>query len=144
MPLLWKQRYTTDWPKGYSDGPMIPARGYQTLLSGGVYLRKGIFSVQLMPEFLYARNLMFDGFPDAHPDKVWTIYNNINSNIDLPDRFGDTSYQRFYTGQSVRLTWRSLSVGVSSENLWWRPGNSSALLMSNNAPGFAHITINTV
>lgn len=63
----------------------------------------------------YARNLMFNGFPDAHPLKVWTIYNNIKRNIDLPGRFGDTPYQRFYTGQSsVRLTWRSLSVGVSS------------------------------
>lgn len=145
MPLVWKQRYTTNRPEGFSDGPMIPARGYQTLLSGGVYLRKGILSVQLMPEFLYSRNLMFDGFPDAHPDKVWTIYNNLKRNIDLPDRFGDTPYQRFYTGQSsVRLTWRSLSLGVSSENLWWGPGIRSALLMSNNAPGFAHITLNTV
>lgn len=145
MPLVWKQRYTSDRPEGFSDGAMIPARGYQMLVSGGVYLQKGILSVQLMPELLYARNLPFDGFPDEHPDKVWAVYNNIKNNIDLPDRFGDKPYQRFYAGQSsVRLTRRSLSLGVSSENLWWGPGNRNALLMSNNAPGFAHITFNTV
>lgn len=145
MPLLWKQRYTSDRPEGFSDGAMIPARGYQTLISGGVYLKAGILSVQLMPEWVYARNLPFDGFPDEHPDKVWGIYNNIKNRIDLPDRFGDKPYHRFYTGQSaVRLTWRSLSLGLSSENLWWGPGQRNALLMSNNAPGFAHLTINTV
>lgn len=145
MPLLWKQRYTSDRPEGFSDGAMIPARGYQTLISGGVYLKAGILSVQLMPEWVYARNLPFDGFPDEHPDKVWGVYAGLKNSIDLPDRFGDMPYQRFYTGQSaLRLTWRSLSLGLSSENLWWGPGNRTAILMSNNAPGFAHLTFNTV
>lgn len=145
MPLLWKQRYTSDRPEGFSDGAMIPARGYQTLVSGGVFVKMGMLSVQLMPELLYARNLPFDGFPDEHPDKVWGVYAGLKNNIDLPDRFGDTPYKRFYAGQSaVRLTWRSLSLGISSENLWWGPGNRTAILMSNNAPGFAHLTFNTV
>jgi hypothetical protein len=145
MPLLWKQRYTSDRPEGFSDGAMIPARGYQTLISGGVYMKAGILSVQLMPEWVYARNLPFEGFPDEHPDKVWGVYAGLKNGIDLPDRFGDTPYQRFYAGQSaLRLTWRSLSLGLSSENLWWGPGNRTAILMSNNAPGFAHLTFNTV
>lgn len=145
MPFVWKQRYTTNRPEGFSDGAMIPARGYQTLISGGVFMKAGILSVQLMPEWVYARNLPFDGFPNEHPDKVWGVYAGIKNVIDLPDRFGDKPYKRLYAGQSaVRLTWGSISLGLSSENLWWGPGSRSAILMSNNAPGYAHITLNTV
>ncbi|KAF0237731.1 MAG: hypothetical protein FD183_1538, partial [Chitinophagaceae bacterium] len=49
-----------------------------------------------------------------------------------------------YLGQSsVRLNLGPVSVGVSSENLWWGPGQFSSLMMSNNAPGFKHITFNS-
>ncbi|MFX8805488.1 capsule assembly Wzi family protein, partial [Acinetobacter baumannii] len=34
-------------------------------------------------------------------------------------------------------------VGISSENLWWGPGIYNSLLMSNNAPGFWHLTFNS-
>ena len=103
MPLLWKQRYTSDRPEGFSDGAMNPERGYQTLISGGVYLKAGILSVQLMPVWVYARNLHFDGFPDEHPDKVWVIYNNIKSRIDMPDLFGDMPFQRLDSEQNAVL-----------------------------------------
>jgi hypothetical protein len=36
-----------------------------------------------------------------------------------------------------------VSVGFSNENLYWGPGQFGALIMSNNAPGFAHYTFNT-
>jgi hypothetical protein len=36
-----------------------------------------------------------------------------------------------------------VAIGVSTENLWWGPGTRNALIMSNNAPGFPHITLNT-
>ncbi|MFK5143427.1 capsule assembly Wzi family protein, partial [Klebsiella pneumoniae] len=34
-------------------------------------------------------------------------------------------------------------MGISSENLWWGPGIYNSLLMSNNAPGFWHLTFNS-
>ena len=34
-------------------------------------------------------------------------------------------------------------MGVSTENLWWGPGVRNSLIMSNNAPGFGHISFNT-
>jgi hypothetical protein len=34
-------------------------------------------------------------------------------------------------------------MGVSTQNLWWGPGIYNSLLMSNNAQGFFHYTINT-
>ncbi|HXH99798.1 MAG TPA: capsule assembly Wzi family protein [Sphingobacteriaceae bacterium] len=63
----------------------------------------------------------------------------------MPDRFGDKPYPKFFPGQSsIRLTTGPVSLGVSSENLWWGPGIQNSLLMSNTAPGFNHITLNTV
>src|SRR5690606_3781073 len=50
----------------------------------------------------------------------------------------------FFPGQSsIRLNFHPISVGLSTENLWWGPGMHNSLLMSNNAPGFLHATINT-
>lgn len=146
MPLVWKQQYISDHPiMGLNDGAMIPARGYQTLVSGGFFARLGILSLQLMPEFVYAQNLPFDGLPHELNNKVWSVYNSVKNVIDLPDRFGEEPYRKVFWGQSsLRLTYKSLSLGVSNENLWWGPGTKNTLLMTNNAPGFKHITLNTV
>jgi hypothetical protein len=145
LPVTWKQQYNSDHPEGLNDGAMIPARGYQTLLSTGFYARMGWFSLQLQPEFVWAENKAFDGFPDEHPDAIWRLYNTLLNNIDLPERFGETAYNRLFWGQSsLRFTYRSLSLGLSNENLWWGPGIKNSLLMTNNAPGFKHLTFNTV
>lgn len=54
------------------------------------------------------------------------------------------SYAKIFPGQSfLKAHLGPISVGVSSENLWWGPGINSSLLMSNNAPGFAHAFIGT-
>ncbi|WP_216072810.1 capsule assembly Wzi family protein, partial [Acinetobacter baumannii] len=54
------------------------------------------------------------------------------------------SYLRVLPGQSsIRLSTGPVSLGISTENLWWGPGCFNALLMSNNAPGFLHLTFNT-
>ncbi|MDP1817258.1 MAG: capsule assembly Wzi family protein, partial [Leadbetterella sp.] len=54
------------------------------------------------------------------------------------------AYSKIFSGQSfLKAHIGSISVGVSSENLWWGPGINSSLLMSNNAPGFVHGFIGT-
>ena len=105
MPVIWSQVYASDHPFSLNDGAMIPARGYQTMLSGGVFARYGILSVQLMPELVYAANRDFDGFPDALNKKMWQVYNSVKNRIDLPDRFGNEPYKKMFWGQSsVRLS----------------------------------------
>src|SRR5690606_74623 len=67
-----------------------------------------------------------------------------SNTIDQPERFGDGWYTRILPGQSsIRLTFNPVSVGVSTENLWWGPGIHNSLLMTNTAPGFPHLTLNT-
>lgn len=145
LPFTWQQQYTSHHPYSLNDGVMIPARGYQTMISGGFYARYGHLSLQLRPEYIYAQNRNFQGFYKEHPDEVWAEYYRTLNTIDLPEKFGDAPYNRLKWGQSsIRLTYGAFSAGISSENLWWGPGIRNSFNMSNNAPGFMHITFNTV
>lgn len=132
MPILMQTRFNEHHPYGWSDGPMIPAKGLQTYLSGGVYARLGVLEVQYRPEWVAARNEDFST-PQYR-----------ENGIDNPERMGTKPYQRYHTGQSfVKLRWGPISAGWSNENIWWGPGTKNALLMSNNAPGFSHGTLHT-
>ncbi len=141
LPITWLHQFNSDHPEGINDGAMIPARGYQTMLTGGVYAQYGPLSIQLKPEMVQAANTAFQGFPGTLPGNTPS---NL-SGIDLPERFGENTYRKLLWGQSsIRLTLGPASLGLSNENLWWGPGMRNSLLMTNNAAGFKHFTLNTV
>ncbi|MCJ8209807.1 capsule assembly Wzi family protein [Mucilaginibacter sp. RS28] len=145
LPASILLQENTNHPYGWNDGAMIPARGLQTLISGGLYMQYGILSVQLRPEFISAANSTFDTFNKNHYEVIAAWYHDFYNNIDLPARFGVNSFSRAYWGQSsIRLNYKAFSLGLSTENLWWGPGIRNSLLMSNDAPGFAHLTLNTI
>jgi hypothetical protein len=145
LPIVWEQQTNTHHPQGINDGAMIPARGYQTLFRAGFYAQYGPLSIQLWPEFVYAQNSPFAGFPESYSDDTWARYYWHLNNIDLPERFGNGPYHKITWGQSsIRLTFGSVSIGLSNENLWWGPGIRNTLTMTNNAAGFKHLTFNTV
>ncbi len=139
LPIVWQNQFNSFHPAGYNDGIMVPARGYQTYISAGVYAKYGPLSIQFRPEMLYVENKPFDGFYEFYHKR------SPPKGIDLPERFGDSAFTKFFWGQSsIRLTVGPVSFGLSNENLWWGPGIHNALLMTNNAPGFKHLTLNTV
>ncbi|HEY4195524.1 MAG TPA: hypothetical protein VGM63_08310 [Mucilaginibacter sp.] len=145
LPLSMQTQYNSSFPSGWNDGPMIPAKGLQTLVSAGIFMQYGRLTVQLRPEFVYAQNSDFATFNPNSLDYVFARYYNIYNNIDLPARFGTGAYTKIYWGQSsIRINSKSLSFGISTENLWWGPGIQNSLLMSNTAPGFPHFTFNTL
>jgi hypothetical protein len=145
LPLSWQQQFNSDHPYGWNDGAMIPSKGYQTMLSGGFFFKYGPLSIQLRPEFVYAANPSFNGFSTGHTGQDLVNFYLFANLIDMPERFGNGSYNKAFWGQSsIRLTFDPISIGLSNENIWWGPGVRNALIISNNAPGFKHITINTV
>lgn len=79
LPLTWNQQYNSTVPYGWNNGAMIPARGYQTMISAGIFAKAGPLSIQLKPEFVFAENKDF---------AVIDIYNGMP---DLPPRFGNTA-----------------------------------------------------
>ncbi len=134
LPIHIQQQFNSHHPYGWNDEAMIPAKGYQSMISGGVYFKFGPLSIQLRPEYVYAANPDFDGSNFKY-----------NVTIDLPSRFGSIPYKRISWGQSsIRLTVSSVSLGLSNESLWWGPGIKNSLILTNNASGFNHITFNSV
>ncbi len=144
LPITWQQQFNSDHPYGWNDGPMIPAKGYQTMISGGFYFKYGPLSIQLRPEYVYAANPSFNGFASGHSQQEISSYYYNHYQLDNPERFGNGAYNKAYWGQSsIKLTFGPISAGLSTENVWWGPGIRNSLILSNNAPGFAHITLNT-
>jgi hypothetical protein len=132
LPAVWQQQVQGHPAYRLNDGSMIPAKGYQSQISAGIFAQYGPLSVQLRPEYVFAAN------PDFQVTR--TYYGS----ADLPGRFGDEPYSRLSWGQSsIRLNAGPVSLGLSNENLWWGPGIYNSLLMSNQAAGFKHLTLNT-
>ncbi|WP_163381925.1 capsule assembly Wzi family protein [Cyclobacterium sp. SYSU L10401] len=144
LPLMFRGQHNSAYGFGINDGPMIPNRGMQYLFNAGVFFEYGPLSIQFQPEILHATNQYFQGFPLDHWGSTWLQYYEWLNTVDIPERFGGSPYTQLGLGQSsIRLNIREFSLGISNENLWWGPGRRASLLMSNNAPGFLHLTLNT-
>ena len=123
LPLTLITQFNSRRPFGWNDGAMIQARGLQVMGRVGIYARYGIFEMQTAPEWVYAANTSYD------------------TSMNWGSNAGGV-YNKMFPGQSslgIRLG--AVSMGVSTQNLWWGPGQRSSLLMSNNAPGFLHVYI---
>jgi len=116
------------------------------MLSAGFFAKLGPLPLQFNPEYVYAGNKDFETFTDyPRSEKAIGAFNEFHYRIDLPEYFPESPYSRLFPGQSsLRLTVGPISAGLSSENLRWGPGTRNSLLMCNSAPGFYHLTLNTV
>jgi hypothetical protein len=123
LPINFLQKNNSHHPYGWNDGPLSFSKGYQFAGSGGFYMRLGNIHLTLMPEF-------FKTASDTYETGSWGQLTPSLSKLTL--------------GQSsLRMDLGPLSVGVSTQNLWLGPGIYSSLLMSNNAPGFNHFSVQT-
>ena len=144
LPAMLKSRYSSKLPFGINDGQMIPNKGTQFNASVGFYFEHGPLTIQFQPEVLHAENQDFTGFPLEHWGSTWLQYFEWINTSDIPERFDQGPVTKLSLGQSsIRYNYKDYSIGISNENLWWGPGRKASLLMSNNAPGFLHLTLNT-
>ena len=125
MLVQIKSQYNSLHPYGWNDAGMIKAKGIQTMARIGVYSRIGPLHIQFMPEHVNAEN---------PPYQISNEFGTIQT---------ERLQQNFLGQSSVRLNISAVSIGFSNENIYWGPGQYGALIMSNNAPGFAHYTFNT-
>ena len=147
LPIDYNVEFNSHHPYNRNNGSMIPNRGYQHILSAGIYAEIGPLSIQLKPEYLFSENKDFEGFgegPNGHYPAIWAERYRLWNRIDMPERFGEKSLNKTLIGQSsIRLNFKGLSLGVSNENIWWGPAIRNSIMMSNHARGFKHITFNT-
>ena len=147
LPVDYNIEFNSHHPYNRNNGSMIPNRGYQHIISAGIYAEIGPLSIQLKPENLYSQNKDFEGFgegPNGHYPIIWAQRYQLWNKIDMPERFGDKKLNKNLIGQSsIKLNFKSLSLGISNENIWWGPSIRNSIMMSNHARGFKHITFNT-
>jgi hypothetical protein len=138
-------------PFSANDGGLWAGKGTSFRFAGGVVGRFGRLRVVIAPELTSTQNDSFPPRTDAiipspaiPPDRSsfsFPWYANGPYSLDMPLRFGDKSRGRLRPGQSSILgDFGAVSFGFSTENEWWGPGIDNALILSNNAPGFPHLT----
>lgn len=145
LPIAINQLYNSDLPIGYNLGSAIAAKGYEVQIAAGIEASFGKhLSIKLNPEFVSAQNQDFEQFSQSQGSRIWASYYQFLNTIDLPSKIGEGTYRKFFPGQSnIKYRFKNIEVGLSTENIWWGPGWKNALIMSYNAPGFLHATINT-
>ncbi len=137
--------YNSHHPYNRNNGSMIPNRGYQHIISPGIFFKIGPLNIQLKPEHHYSQNKKFDGFWEGHYPEIWAKRYRLWNLIDMPERFGEIRHNSTTIGQSsIRLNWKKISFGISNENIWWGPSIRNSIMMSNHAPGFKHLTLNSI
>ena len=125
LPTQFTFKNNTHHPYGWNDEGMIAAKGAQTIVSGGVYSRYGPVSIQVQPQWIRSQNAQFE------------------TNASYGSQVSGMQ-EKFSLGQSSALLHiGGFATGLSTQNLWWGPGQFSSLLLSNNAPGFRHFTLQT-
>ena len=136
-------------PFTLNDGPLWAGRGTNAMYTAGVDVRVRMFRLVAAPQFTTSENRSFQTipFPQGNADSrnVWANpFHPAESSIDMPLRFGDGKLRRTDFGQSsLTATVYGIDAGVATENVWWGPGQQNAILLSNNAPGFAHAFLRT-
>ncbi|WP_114752560.1 capsule assembly Wzi family protein [Pleomorphovibrio marinus] len=143
LPVRLLAKHASGRPIGPDPYLLLPAAGGQYMAMAGVEFRNSWIHAYFQPIFSFSANPPYDGF------------NSINDNLDgLRFRVwmqGDTG-ERLYPGRHRNMAWGNsklafqlgaLELGVSTENLWWGPGQFHALTFSHHAPGFMHLTLNT-
>ena len=130
----WFNSYNTDVPYGQNDGALWQGVGYNTSLTGGVRFEGFGFEATFKPQLTWSQNKEFEYLPGVYGDPhsyFWA------GNIDLVQRFGDTSYWQFDFGDSeLRYSFYNFTVGFGTQSPWIGPAQLNPMLGSNNAGAY--------
>lgn len=158
----WRSRFTRDtanllvlrpmvsagfvggFPWGFNDGAVWQGKGFTVAASGGIRARWRRVTLRLEPVVFVAQNASFQLLGDTARGANAFVDQQRPSGIDLPQRFGHSSYARFDPGQSeLRVDAGPLAVGVSSMPQFWGPGLRHSLLYTGNAAGIPRLFLSS-
>ncbi|MGY8977021.1 MAG: capsule assembly Wzi family protein [Cytophagales bacterium] len=136
--------HNSNHPYERNNGSFNPTKGLQYRGSIGMYARWKFIEIQVKPDWLFAQNKDYEGFSELSGPRLWWMRYNWWTYADHPEEHGAKDEWRLRPGQSyLKFNYRKFSLGLSSQNLWWGPGKKNALLMTNAAEGFWHLSLET-
>lgn len=143
-PIVTKILYNSRRPYGWGFGIAQPGVGFQYYQSLGVSYNLKWLSFQFAPEFLINQNKPFEGFSENFSERIIRERFFYWNNGDFPEKFGNGTISKAWFGQSsLLIKLKKLAIGISTENIWWGPGQFNSLSYSDNAQGFFHLKFQT-
>lgn len=144
LPIYSISQLNSKRPYGWGDMLMIPNVGGQQYISTGIEGTWRFVSLKLQPELVIAQNRRYQGLSNSLTSREYRDRYYVWGNGDFPERLGNGTYTKIWWGQSrLMASFGAFETGVSTENIWWGPGQFNSLSFSNNAPGFPHVTFKT-
>lgn len=143
-PVRWTNEYNTKRPYGWGNYLLKPNVGFQSLLTFGFEKQFGPLYIRVRPEFTFSQNKAYQGYSGNFPNGVNISKYHYWNNGDYPERYAEGAYSQIWFGQSlVSVRVGPMEVGVSTQNIWWGPGQFNDLTFSSNSKGFPHLTLNS-
>jgi hypothetical protein len=139
--------HNTELPYALNQGSLWAGQGTSMEVMGGGRVDAGRFTVILAPRITHSANGDFQFIRytrDTLRSAFASPWHFGTESADLPLRFGRHGMARLSLGESsVRVRTGPAAVGASTETQWWGPGIRNALVLSSNAPAFAHLFART-
>lgn len=127
----WFNSYNTALPYGQNDGSLWQGKGYNTSFSAGINLKLFGIEATFKPQITWSQNKDFEYLPGVYGDShsyFWA------GNIDLVQRYGDSSLWQFDWGDSeIRYSFYNFTFGFGTQSPWLGPAVLNPMLGSNNA-----------
>jgi hypothetical protein len=139
LPLRNTGSYRSAYPADRNNGVQWSGRGLSSAMSGGFRVQRGRLILSVEPEIAWAQNLGFSLPDTTTPGLSMFSYPWGNHGLDRFLRPGSGSSLELDPGASfLEVGAGPLSVGISSEPLWWGPARRYPLLFSGTSGGFPH------
>ena len=127
-------------PWGFNDEALWAGKGLSGIGDLGIRFRAGVLTLTVAPSIWFARNASFDTV--TGPGSLDPLAYPWSTRIDYPQRMGTKPLFRLTPGQSgIRLNWHAMTLGFSTENMWWGPASRYPILMGASAEGFPHVDL---
>lgn len=124
------------------EGVTWTGRGLTASVGGGAVTRVGPFSFALRPVAFWTQNRPYAQLLNF--DDRGSFQQPIAGEIDLPYRFGNSTYGRIDPGESwAQLDTRYAALGISTASQGWGPMHVYPMLLSGQAGGFPHLFAGT-
>jgi hypothetical protein len=145
LPVYFITKFDDKRPLNGGEFGLIPNVGFQKYISSGFVFKHSFLTIQLQPEFVISQNLPFAGFPNSFSSDVIQSRFYFWNMMDSPERFNNgISFQSFLGQSGLSLRLKSMELQIGTRNFSWGPGQFNSLIFSTNAPGFPHLSINSI
>ncbi len=144
LPILSTTVYNSNRPYGWGNFSMMNSTGLQSMVSPGVYGKLFFIKFQLRPEYVASQNKAYQGYGEDFSDIINRNRFRLWNYGDYPERFSKKYNSFLWWGQSyISFNAGPVALGLSTENIWWGPGQFNSLIFTNNARGMKHLYLKT-